>query len=226
MWSTQTPLLRIVRPTGLIYLRFSPRVTVCFSWVRDTDTSAKSGQQMFGKKGTWWDIMRKFQENQLRGTERGGVQEIPSLNLHTKTGYRIQIVCCCLQFLFWNCKYRLRDFLSGVTSRLRSWPLYNLKQLTEQVMGRYRVFLVPWHRTWQHYRVRRIHPPGHPVTAAVLRRAIKEKQCLLYRLSHVTGCKQIASSQEKVASGERATVVSKICSPSRRCNPAYSSPVC
>jgi hypothetical protein len=46
---------------------------------------------MFGKKGTWWDIMRRLQENQLRGTERGGVQEIPSLNLHTKTGYRIQI---------------------------------------------------------------------------------------------------------------------------------------
>ena len=56
--------------------------------------------------------------------------------------------CCCLHFLFWNCKYRLRDVLAGVTSRLRSWPLYNLKQLTEQVMGRYWVFLAPWHRPW------------------------------------------------------------------------------
>jgi hypothetical protein len=49
---------------------------------------------MEGKKGTWWDMTRRLQENQLRGTQRGGVlhvQEILSLNLHTKTGYRIKI---------------------------------------------------------------------------------------------------------------------------------------
>jgi hypothetical protein len=94
MWPTQTPLLRIVRPTGLTHLRFSPRITVRSSRERDTSTGAKSTQQMEGKKDMWWDMVRRLQENQLRRTQRGGVlhvREIQSLNLHTKTGYRIQI---------------------------------------------------------------------------------------------------------------------------------------
>jgi hypothetical protein len=160
--------------------------------------------------------MRRLQENQLRGTQRGGVlhvQEIPSLNLHTKTSYRIQIfpAVCSSSSEIVSTDYAiffpvLR--LGYVRGHYTTW-----KQLTEQVMERYRMFPVPIHRPWQHYRIGRIHPPARPLTAAVFRTAIKETQCLLYRLSDVTGCKQIASSQENVASGERTTVVSKICSP-------------
>jgi len=39
-------------------------------------------------------MMRRLQDTQRRGIQSGGVlhvQQIPSLNLHTKTGYRIQI---------------------------------------------------------------------------------------------------------------------------------------
>ena len=200
MWSTQTPHLRVVRPTGLTHLRFSPRITVCLSWVRDTNTGAKSMQQMEGKKSTWWDMMRRLQESQLRGTQKGWRPsrsrdpefEPPHEDLLPNTD-----VCRCLQSLFWNCKYRLRDFISGVTSRLRSWPLHNLNQLTEQVMGRHGVFLVPCHRPWQNYRIGRKHPPGHPVTTAVLRRAIKETQCLLYRLSVVTDVNRSPARKKK-----------------------------
>jgi len=146
-------------------------------------------------------MMRRLQETQRRGTQSGGilhVPEIPSLNLHKKTGYRIQIFAVVYSSSSEIVSTDYEIFFSDVTSRLRSWPLYNLKQLTEQFMGRYRMFVVSWHWPWQHYRIERIHPPKHLVTAAVLRRGIKETHCLLYRLSDVMGCQQMASSQKKI----------------------------
>ena len=43
----------------------------------------------------------------------------------------------------------------------------------------YRIFLLSTHRLRQFYRIESLHLPGHPVTAAVLRTAIKETHCTL-----------------------------------------------